>query len=91
MIQKHITQDNNALTILQKNIYLALESVLHEQWWSILPQIVPPKLLLESLKESKSIFPRDIILLFPWSKDTSSIIHKVCEMQVYILNDRPSY
>jgi len=30
-------------------------------------------------------------LLFPWSKDTSSIIDKVCETQVYIPNDRPSY
>jgi len=57
MIEKHITQVNNALTILQRNIDLVLDSVLHVQSGSIQPQIVPPKLLLESLKENQSFFP----------------------------------
>ena len=84
VIQKHITQVNNVLTILQKNIDLALDSVLHAQSGSIQPQTVPPKLLPESLMDSQSSFPRDIILPFPRSKETSSIIYKACEMQVYI-------
>ena len=49
MIEKHITQVNNALTILQRNTDLVLDSVLHAQSGNIQPQIVPPKLLLESL------------------------------------------
>jgi hypothetical protein len=44
MIEKHITQVNNALTILQRNIALVLD-VFHPQSGSIQPQIVPPKLL----------------------------------------------
>jgi len=84
MIQKHTTQVNNALMILHGNIYLALDSVLHAQSRSIQPQTVPPKLLLESLMDTQSSFPRDIILPFPWSKETSSIVCKVCKMQVYI-------
>ena len=91
MIEKHITQVKNALTILQRNIDLVLDSVLHAQSGNIQPQIVPHKLLLESLKESQSFFPRDTILPFPLSKDASSIIYKVCEMQVYIRNNRLSY
>jgi hypothetical protein len=83
MIQKHITQVSNALSILQRNTDLALESVLRAQSGSMQPQIVPPKSLLESLKDSQSSFPRDIILPFLWSKDTSSIIYNVCKMQVY--------
>jgi hypothetical protein len=53
MIEKHITQVNNALTILRRNIDVVLDSVLHAQSGNILPKIVPPKLLLESLKGSQ--------------------------------------
>ena len=91
MIEKHITRVNNALTILQRNTDLVQHSVLHAQSGSIQPQIVPPRLLLESLKESQSFFPRDTILPFPLSKDPTNIIYKVREMQVYIQNDRLSY
>ena len=90
MIEKYITQVNNALTVLQRNIDLVLDSVLHSQSGSIQPQIVPPKLLLESLKEGQSFFPEDTILPFPLSKD-ANIIYMVCEMQVYIQNNRLSY
>jgi hypothetical protein len=74
MIQKHITRVNNALTILQRNTDLVLDSVLHAQSGSIQPQIVPPRLLLESLKEMQSFFPRDTILPFSLSKDSTNII-----------------
>jgi hypothetical protein len=90
-IEKHITQVNNALTILQRNTDLVLDSVLHAQSGSIQPQIVPPRLLLDSLKASQSFFPRDTILPFSLSKDATSIIYKVCEMQVYIQDNRLSY
>ena len=50
MIEKHITQVNNALTILQRNIGLVPDSVPHAQSGSIQPQFVPPKLLLESAR-----------------------------------------
>jgi hypothetical protein len=53
MIEKHITQVNNALTILQRNVDLVQDSVHHAQSGNTQPQIVPPKLLLEYLKESQ--------------------------------------
>jgi hypothetical protein len=43
---------------------------------------VPPNLLLESLRGSQPFFPRDTIWPFPLSKDSTSLIYKVCEMQV---------
>jgi hypothetical protein len=42
MIEKHITQVNNALTLLQRNIDLLLDSVLHAQAGNVQPQLVPP-------------------------------------------------
>jgi hypothetical protein len=91
IIEKHITQVNKALTILQRNIDVVLNSVLPAQSGSIQPQIVPPNLLLESLRGSQSFFPRDTILPFPLNKNSTSLIYKVCEMQVYIQNNRLSY
>jgi hypothetical protein len=61
IIEKHVTQVNNAVTILQKNVDVVLDSVLHAQSGSIQPQIVPPNLLLESLRGSQPFFPRDTI------------------------------
>jgi hypothetical protein len=91
MIEKHITQVNNAFKILQRNTNLVLDSVLHAQSGSIQPQIVPPKLPFESLKECQSFFPRDTILPFALSKDVTNLIYKVCKMQMYIQNNRLSY
>jgi hypothetical protein len=91
MIEKHITQINNALTLLQRNMDLLLDSVVHAQTGGIQPQIVPPHLLLESLQGNQPVFPHDTILPFPLSKDSTSMISKVCETKVYIPNNRPSY
>jgi hypothetical protein len=91
MIEKHITQVNNALTLLQRNIDLLLDSVLHAQVGKVQPQIVPPKRLLESLRESRASFPRDTILPFALSADSTSLVYKVCDVQVCIQNCRLSY
>ena len=90
MIEKHITQVNNALTLLQRNVDLLLDSVLHAQTGKVQPQLVPPKLLLESLWESQASFPWDTILPFALSADSASLVCKVCDVQVYIQNGRLS-
>ena len=90
MIEKHITQVNNALTLLQRNVDLLLDSVLHAQTGKVQPQLVPPKLLLESLWESQASFPWDTILPFALSADSASLVYKVCDVQVYIQNGRLS-
>jgi hypothetical protein len=84
MIEKHITQANNALTLLQRNVDLLLDSVLHAQAGKVQPQLVPPKLLLEPLRESQASFPRDTILPSALKADSASLVYKVCDVQVYI-------
>jgi hypothetical protein len=91
MIEKHITLVNNALILLQRNVDLLLDSVLHAQVGRVQPQIVPPKLLLDSLRESRASFPRDTVLPFSLSADSTSLVYKVCDVQVYIQNGRLSY
>ena len=76
MIVKHITQVNNALALLQKKVDLLLDSVLLAQAGRVQLQIVPPKLLLESLRESQASFPRDTILPFALSADSASLCIK---------------
>jgi hypothetical protein len=91
IIEKHITQVNNALTILQRNMDLLLNSVIHVQTKGIQQQIVPPRLLLDSLQENQLFFPRDTIPPFPLNKDSTGMIYKVCETKVYIKNNKLSY
>ena len=91
MIEKHVTQVNNALTILQRNIDLLLDSAVHAQTGGIQPQIVSPHLLLEYLQGSQPFFPRDTIPPFPLNKGSTSMIYKVCETKVYIKNNKLGY
>jgi len=91
MVEKHIAQVNNALILLQRNVDLLLDSVLHAQVGKVQPQIVPPRLLLESLRESQASFPRDTVLPFALSTDSTSLVYKVCDVQAYIQNGRLTY
>jgi hypothetical protein len=78
MIEKNITQVSNALTLLQRNVDLVLDGVLHAQAGKVQPQLVPPKLLFESLREGQASFPRDTILPFALSADSASIKCVMC-------------
>ena len=91
LIEKHITQVHNALTTLQWNMDLLLKSVVHAQTGGVQPQIVPPRLLLDSLRENQPFFPHDTIAPFPLTKDSAGMIYKVCETKVYIKGNKLSY
>ena len=91
MIEKHITLVNNALTLLQRNVDLLLDSVLHAQAGKVQPQLVPPKLLLTSLPESQASFPRDTILPFALRTDSTDLVYRLCDVQVYIQNGKLNY
>ena len=83
MIGKHIALQNNALALLQRNVDLLLDSVLHAQAGKVQPQLVPPKLLLTSLRESQVSFPRDTIQPFALSTDSTGLVYLECDVQVY--------
>jgi len=91
IIEKHITQVNNAFNLLQRNVDLLLGSVLYAQAGKVQPQLVPPTLLSESLRESQASFPRGTILPFALSADPANLMYKVCDVQVYIQRGKLSY
>jgi hypothetical protein len=64
---------------------------MHAQGGKVHPQIVPPRMLIESLRDSQASFPRDTVLPFTLSMDSTSVVYKVCDVQVYIQNGRLSY
>ena len=91
VVENHISRVSSALTLLQRNMDLVIDSVLHAQAGNVHPQIVPPQLLLTSLKESQSFFPQNTILPFPLSKNITSLLYQVSDVQVYVRNGRLSY
>ena len=76
---------------MQRNVDLLLDSVIHAQAGKVQPQLVPPKLLLEALRESQASFPRDTTLPFALSADSASLVYKVYDVRVYVQNNRLSY
>lgn len=66
-MENHISRVNSALALLQRNMDLVIDSVLHAQTGNVHLQIVPPQILLASLRESQSYFPQNTILPFPLS------------------------
>jgi hypothetical protein len=83
-IEDHILRVNNAINTLQRKSDLLISSVVNAQKGVLQPQVISPRLLMESLTKSISAFPKDTILPFPLSKDSSHLVLRVSRMQVYI-------
>jgi hypothetical protein len=79
----HIAQVNNALSAMQRNIDLLIESVINAQKGILQPQIVAPSLILETLKRSISAFPTETMAPFTISKDSANLLYKICDVNVY--------
>jgi hypothetical protein len=74
-IEGHIARANNALDAVQRNLDLLIESVLNAQKGVLQPQIVSPSLLMETLQKSTtSVFPKDVMAPFSFSKDSINLL-----------------
>ena len=51
------------------------------------PHIVSPHLTVNALKCSSPSFPTDASLPFALSKDSTHLLHRICEMQINIGDD----
>jgi hypothetical protein len=90
-VEGHIARANSALDAMQRNLDLMIESVLNAQKGILQPQIVPANLLMETLRKSASVFPKDTMAPFAFSKDSFSWISKVCDIHIYIKEGILSY
>jgi hypothetical protein len=80
----HIARVNNALISAQRNLDLVIESILNAQKGILQPQIVSPRLLMETLRKSIPFFPKGTLTPFSLSKDSMSVINKLCDVHVYL-------
>jgi hypothetical protein len=70
----------------KRNLDLLIDSVVHAQKWMLQPQIISPTTLMESLMRSAPAFPKGTNLPFPFSKDSTNLLFRLCELQIYIKN-----
>ncbi|PNF42917.1 hypothetical protein B7P43_G12321 [Cryptotermes secundus] len=69
---------------MQTNIDLMIESVINAQRGMLQLQIVAPSLILETLKRSIAEFPKEKMAPFVISKDSSNLIYKICDINIYV-------
>jgi hypothetical protein len=75
----HIARVNDALNAMQRNLYLIIESVINTQKGVIQPQIISLKLI-----RSISSFLKETMAPFILSKDSMSLITKICDIHIYV-------
>jgi hypothetical protein len=90
-VEGHILRVTSAMNNLQRNRDLLISSVVHAQKGMLQPQIISPTTLMESLMRSAPAFPKDTPLPFPLSKDSTLLLLRLCELQVYIKNSILGY
>ena len=83
-IEGHIVRVNSAMSTLQCNLDLLIDSVINAQKGVLKPQIISPLTLMEALIKSVSAFPKDTALLFPLSKDSAQLALRLCDLHTYI-------
>jgi hypothetical protein len=82
-IEGHMLRVNNAINTLQRKSDMLISNVVNAQKGVLQPQVISPRLLMESLTKSISAFPKGTILPFPLSKDSSHLVLRVSRMKVY--------
>jgi hypothetical protein len=85
-VEGHILKVTSAMDAVQRNLDLLIDSVIHAQKGMLQPQVISPTTLMESLMRSAPNFPKDTTLPFPFSKDSTHVLFRLCELQVYIKN-----
>jgi hypothetical protein len=83
-VEGHIMRVTNAMNALQRNLDLLIDSVIHAQRGMLQLQVISPATLIELLMKSAPAFPKDTNVPFPMSKDSTHLLIRLCELQVYI-------
>jgi hypothetical protein len=84
MVESHIAKLREALNALQRYLDIVLESIVDARKGIVSPQIVSPKLIMDTLIQSLPSFPKDTLPPFPLSKESINLFYKVSDVQVYI-------
>jgi hypothetical protein len=85
-VEGHILRVNTAIDTLQHNLDLLIDSIINAQKGVLQPHVISPTTLMDVLIKSIPAFPKDTALPFPVSKDSTHLLLRLCELQVYIKN-----
>jgi len=85
-VESHLAKVSRAMHALQRDLDILIDSVTHAHRGILQPQIVSPTTLMDSLIKCSPAFPKDTSLPFPLSKDSSHLLIRMCNLQVYIKN-----
>jgi hypothetical protein len=83
-VESHIAKAREAIDTLQRYLDIVLESIVNARKGILPPQIVSPKLIMDTLMQSMSSFPKDTLPPFPLSRESINLLYKVCDIHVYI-------
>jgi hypothetical protein len=83
-VEGHIMKVTSAMDAVQRNIDLLIYSVIHAQKGMLQPQVISTTTLMMSLMRSARDFPKDTTLPFPLSKDSTHVLFRLRELQVFI-------
>jgi hypothetical protein len=83
-VESHIARVNEALSKLQGNLEVLIDSIVNARKGILQPQVVSPGLPMVDLTRSIPSFPKDRIAPFPLSKDSTNLLHRICDVHVYL-------
>jgi len=82
----HPAKVSRAMNALQRDLDILIDSVINAHKGVLQPKIVSPATLMGSLINSSPAFPKDTTLPFPLSKDSTHLLVRLRNLQVYIKN-----
>jgi hypothetical protein len=83
-VEGHIARVYEALNNLQRSLDITIDSILNARKGILQPQVVAPHHLMEVLTRSIPSFPKDTTTPFPLSEDSMNLLHRICDLHVYL-------
>ena len=90
-LEDHIVRALDAAQTTLRNFDILVVRIAIAQKGTLAPRVMSPSMLLDALRNSSSLFPRDTTLPFPLSKDYIHVAYPLCEVRVYIYEQRIGY
>jgi hypothetical protein len=75
---------NTATDTLQRNVDLLIDGTINAQKGVLQPQVISPTTSMDALIKIVPAVPKDTAIPFPMSKDSTHLLLRLCDLQVYV-------
>jgi hypothetical protein len=90
-IEGHVLRVSKVMQTSQRKLDSLIDSAGNAQKGVLQPQIISPYSEMEALMKCVPALPRDVVFPFPLSKHSAHLVLRVCNLQVYALNEVLAY